>query len=83
MRRAELKPCPRIRDQALRKLSGEVKYRVRQGVYRIIDLVDDGIREVIVLNCYPAPASPGLPGKAPGAVFLTQDVGIPVKERGS
>jgi mRNA interferase RelE/StbE len=38
------------RPSGCEKLSGEDKYRVRQGAYRIIYLVDDGKREVLVFK---------------------------------
>jgi mRNA interferase RelE/StbE len=44
----ELASAPR--PTGSEKLSGEEKYRVRQGVYRVVYSVDDGTRVVIVVK---------------------------------
>lgn len=38
------------RPPGCEKLSGEQKYRVRQGPYRVLYTVDDGAREVVVVK---------------------------------
>jgi len=38
------------RPQGSEKLSGQARYRVRQGVYRIVYEIDDDVREVTVVK---------------------------------
>ncbi len=38
------------RPAGYEKLSGDEKYRVRQGPYRVLYTVDDGAREVVVVK---------------------------------
>jgi len=38
------------RPHGCEKLSGEEKYRVRQGAYRVLYMVDDDEREVVVVK---------------------------------
>lgn len=45
---AELASVPRPTGSA--KLSGDEKYRVRQGVYRVVYSVDDATRAVVVVK---------------------------------
>ena len=41
------------RPAGYEKLSGDEKYRVRQGPYRVLYTVDDGAREVVVVKIGP------------------------------
>ncbi|MFQ5743427.1 MAG: type II toxin-antitoxin system RelE/ParE family toxin [Acidobacteriota bacterium] len=38
------------RPQGCQELSGEQKYRIRQGQYRVVYLIDDGARAVVIFK---------------------------------
>lgn len=46
------------RPQGCEKLSGQERYRLRQGVYRIVYEIDDDILKVIVVKVAKSPSFP-------------------------